>query len=131
MSRAEYMRNYRAKKRVLMPAVVERVRPGDPRWTPPPAESYVCSRDDGWFASLDELFTHRMTAHGDVFVISGHARIAELEAEVKHLKAELAKRPVVEEPITMPNGDAGHQWRRAPFEGFGAPRPAPKPTKHR
>jgi len=119
MSRAEYMRNYRAKKRVLMPAVVERVRPGDPRWTPPPAESYVCSRDDGWFASLDELFTHRMTAHGDVFVISGHARIAELEAEVKHLKAELATR--------SPSSDLGPYLQAS----FGAPHPAPKPTKHR
>ena len=39
-------------------------------------------------------------------------RIAELEAEVKHLKAELAKRPVV-----------------APVGGFGRPQPAPKPGR--
>ena len=58
-------------------------------------------------------------------------RIAELEAEVKHLKEELAKRPVVEEPITMPNGDAGHQWRRAPYSepGFNSRPFTPAPKK--
>jgi uncharacterized small protein (DUF1192 family) len=63
---------------------------------------------------------------------AAEARVAELEAEVKRLKVELAKRP------TLPEVDAGLfkvMTRVSPTPGFaphsfGAPRPAPKPGKH-
>jgi hypothetical protein len=65
MSRAEYMREYRAKRTA--------------------AERDATVRMVGLVGSS--------TSEGDVAVILGQSkRIAELEAEVKHLKAELAKR---------------------------------------
>jgi predicted ABC-type exoprotein transport system permease subunit len=52
-------------------------------------------------------------------------RIAELEAEVKHLKAELAKRPEVRPLVAPVQHVPGHTYQ----QDF---RPAPKPApKHR
>ena len=95
MSRAEYMRNYRALRKI------------------------------------NEANSEEIADTVSTIAVLQRQKIEALEAEVKLLKAELAKRPVVEEPITMPNGDAGHQWRRATYSepGFNSRPFTPAPKK--
>ena len=109
---AEYMRAYRARRKAEAAQIKQ--------WT-----------DESNAANEKALREVGADTHADLLV--ARVRITELEAEVKHLKAELAKRPVVEEPITMPNGDAGHQWRRAPYSepGFNSRPFTPAPKTHR
>ncbi len=72
MSRAEYMRDYRARKKAR------------------PVENAVTDgRMLGWDCPICDQHVTSMIVLND----ENRARIAELEEEIRHLKAELAKRP--------------------------------------
>ena len=83
MSRAEYMRNYRALRKI------------------------------------NEANSEEIADTASTIAVLQRQKIEALEAEVKHLKAELATR--------SPSSDLGPYLQAS----FGAPHPAPKPTKHR
>lgn len=111
----EYMRKYRARKKAAYPPTDD-FNAGSlgGKWTPhSPGGTYaaidVPTRSDGrvsasYFADDDGMKLRAQVA------LLGQERDALLE-EVRHLKAELAKRPAYVAP------------------SFGTPRPAPKPGR--
>jgi hypothetical protein len=65
-------------------------------------------------ASVEVAEPPARKAQSDALAVANR-RIGELEAEIRHLKIELARRPSLSSPIRP----------------FGSPRPAPKPSQLR
>lgn len=119
MSRAEYMRKYRASKKTALPIVEPTVdQTGWMQWDCPACGQRVSS----------------VMIPGE----DGRAKIIELEAEVKHLKAQLAQRSKADGPLyaglTSPPGTRNLATETRDFNlDRWTPefRPAPKVKPHR